>query len=185
MVKFHGMVRLHLSTAVTPPITVRTRSYSSWKLSGGDVLSVFVRQLLEGSQATAETQDSVGIDAVIRQVVGSLLQAVKSLLEHVPPGHPSGCKVVLENLRLVVIAVENTVQAFVCEVKLTEARQAALTANPLAAPVHVAEGPLARHALLSRELLANELCAAVGHGLQAAGADHVAALKGAGVLLRS
>lgn len=154
VVKFHGMMCLHLCAAVASPVTVGTRHYSSWQFRWRDVLSVLVRQFFEGSQATAEAQDGIWSDATIRQVVVSLLQALQALLEHVSPRLPSGRQVILEDLRFIVIVIQHTIQAFVCQIELTEPRQAALTADPLATPVHMTEGSLAQHTLLSSNLLA-------------------------------
>lgn len=80
VVEFRGVVCLHLSPAVASPITVRPRRHSSWELRARDVLSIFVGQLLEGTQATAETHYGVTVDAIIREIEGSLLQAPKTLL---------------------------------------------------------------------------------------------------------
>lgn len=154
MVEFHCMMCLHLRTTVASPVTVGTRCYSSWQFSWKDVLSVFVGQLLECSQAAAEAQDDIGRDTRIWQRVVSLLQGLQRLLEQISPRLPSGGQVVLKDLWFIVIVVQHTIQAFVCQIELAESSQTALTANPLATPVHMTEWSLAQHTLLSSDLLA-------------------------------
>lgn len=67
VIEFHRVVSLHLSTAVSAPIAVRTGCYSHWQLGSRNVLPILVGQLSEATQATAVTQHSVCRDPVIRQ----------------------------------------------------------------------------------------------------------------------
>lgn len=184
MIEFHGVVSFHLSAAVTAPVAVRTGCYSHWQLGSRNVPPILVSQLPEAAQATAVTQHGVPRDPVIRQQEHSSLESHEALGQHVFPRQTSGCQVILQDVRLVAVVVQHAVQTLVTQVELTERGQAAEAAGAGAAPVQMAERLQADGTLLRGDtwvLLA--LRSPVGHGLEAAGAQGVASLQRAHVIL--
>lgn len=114
----------------------------------------------------------------MRQQEHTPQQSPEAFGQHILPSQTPGCKVILDDVRLIVVVAELAVQTPVTQVEFTEGGQADEAAGPGAAPVPVAEGLQANNTLLGGRCgVLLTLHPPVGHVLEAADARGMASLQ--------
>lgn len=88
----------------------------------------------------------------MRQQEHTPLQSHEAFGQHILPRQTPGCKVILDDVRLIVVVAELAVQTPVTQVEFTEGGQADEAAGPGAAPVPVAERLQANDILLGGDV---------------------------------